>query len=85
VEYLKTPPTSAELDTALDMLGMTPRDLMRRKEKEYGVLGLADDSLTRDQLISAMAAHPRLIERPIAISGDRAVLGRPIEKLLELL
>jgi arsenate reductase len=67
------------------MLGMEPRDLMRRREAEYKELGLKDDSLSRDQLITAMVEHPRLIERPVAISGKRAVLGRPIEKVLELI
>ncbi len=68
----------------LDALGMKPRDLMRRKEKEYGELGLADQTLSRSHLIAAMVEHPRLIERPVALSGDRAVLGRPPEKVLEL-
>lgn len=67
------------------MLGMQPRELMRKREKEYKDLGLGDDALSRDQLIAAMIQHPRLIERPIAISGRRAVLGRPTEKVLELL
>jgi len=85
VEYLKDPPSAAELDGVLRMLGMEPRDLMRSKEKEYRELSLKDESLSRDQLIAAMVEHPRLIERPVAISGDRAVLGRPTETVLELL
>ena len=85
VEYLKTPPTVAELETVLDILEMEPRELMRRKEAEYKELGLADESISRQDLIAAMIEHPRLIERPVAISGDRAVLGRPTEKVLELL
>jgi arsenate reductase (glutaredoxin) len=85
VEYLKDPPSAAELDGVLRMLGMEPRDLMRSKEKEYRELGLKDESLSRDQLIAAMVEHPRLIERPVAISGDRAVLGRPTEKVLVLI
>jgi arsenate reductase len=85
VEYLQDPPTAEELDAVLRMLDMEPRDLMRRKEKEYRDLGLKDESLSRDQLIAAMVEHPRLIERPVAISGDRAVLGRPTETVLELL
>ena len=67
------------------MLGMSPRDLIRKRESEYKELGLKDDSLTRDQLIAAMVEHPRLIERPVAICGQRAVLGRPTEKVLELI
>ena len=85
MEYLKDPPSAAELDGVLRMLGMEPRDLMRSKEKEYRELGLKDESLSRDQLIAAMVEHPRLIERPVAISGDRADLGRPTETVLELL
>jgi arsenate reductase len=85
VEYLKNPPSAAELDSVLRMLDMEPRDLMRSKEKEYRELGLKDKSLSRDQLIAAMVGHPRLIERPVAISGDRAVLGRPTEKVLVLI
>ena len=66
-------------------LGMEPRDLMRRKEKEFAELGLAEGSLSRKRLIAAMVEHPRLIERPVVLSGDRAVLGRPTEKVLELI
>jgi len=85
VEYLKEPPSVEELDAVLRMLDMEPRELMRSKEREYLELGLKDDSLSRDQLIAAMVEHPRLIERPVAIAGKRAVLGRPTERVLELL
>ena len=85
VEYLKEPPSVEELDAVLRMLDMEPRELMRSKEREYRELGLKDESLSRDQLITAMVGHPRLIERPVAISGDRAVLGRPTERVLEIL
>ena len=86
VEYLKTPPDRHTLEHILQLLGLEPRELMRRKEKEYKELGLADPSLSRDQLIDAMLAHPKLIERPIVIKdGKRAALGRPPEQTLELL
>jgi arsenate reductase len=85
VEYLKEPPSKKELDAVLRMLDMEPRELMRSKEKEYRELGLEDESLSSDQLIAAMIEHPRLIERPVAISGDRAVLGRPTDRVLELI
>jgi arsenate reductase (glutaredoxin) len=86
VEYLKTPPDRQTLEHILQLLGLEPRDLMRRKEKEYKELGLNDPSLSRDQLIDAMVAHPKLIERPIVIKdGRRAALGRPPEQTLELL
>ena len=85
MEYLKTPPTVDELDSLLGMLGMEPRELIRKREAEYKELGLDDGSLTRDQLIAVMVEHPKLIERPIAVSGDRAGMGRPTERVLELI
>ena len=86
VEYLKTPPDRQTLEHILQLLGLEPRELMRRKEKEYKDLGLNDPSLSRDQLIDAMLAHPKLIERPIVVKdGRRAALGRPPEQTLELL
>lgn len=84
VEYLKAPPSRAELTALLERLDLEPRELMRRKEKEYRDLGLDDPSLGGDALIDAMIAHPKLIERPIITDGERAVLGRPPENALEL-
>jgi arsenate reductase len=85
VEYLKTPPDKATLEQILDMLGLEPRELMRKKEKEYKALQLDDPSLTRDQLIEAMIANPKLIERPIVIQNGKAAIGRPPEKVLDIL
>jgi arsenate reductase len=85
VEYLKTPPDRAALERILDMLGIEPRDLMRKKEQEYKDNNLNDPNLTRDQLIDAMLAHPKLIERPIVIKNGKAALGRPPEQVLEIL
>ncbi len=85
VKYLETPPSREELEELLKMLGMEPRDLMRRKEKEYKALGLDDPGLSREQLIDAMVAHPRLIERPIVVHKGRAAIGRPPENVLEIL
>lgn len=85
IQYLKTPPTAAELEKILTMLGLEPRELMRNKEKEYREAGLDDDSLTRTQLIDAMVKYPRLIERPIVIKNGKAALGRPPEKVLDIL
>ena len=58
---------------------------MRHREEIFKELKLDDESLTRDQLIAAMVEHPKLIERPIAVSGNRAVMGRPTERVLELI
>ena len=85
VEYLKTPPDKATLKRILKMLGLEPRQLMRTKEKEYKEQGLDDPDLTAEQLIDAMIATPKLIERPIVISNGRAAIGRPPEKVLEIL
>ncbi len=85
VEYLKTPPDRATLKRILKMLGLEPRQLMRTKEKEYKEQGLDNPALTRDQLIDAMIATPKLIERPIVIKNGKAALGRPPEKVLEIL
>ena len=83
--YLETPPTAGELKTLLGKLGITARQLLRSGEDEYKSLKLDNPALDDDALIAAMAAHPKLIERPILIAGDRAVVGRPPEKVLELL
>lgn len=85
VKYLDNPPDRATLMKLLTMLGMEPRELMRKKEQEYKDLGLKDPELARDQLIQAMVEHPRLIERPIVVNGDRAVMGRPTERVLEVI
>ena len=85
VHYLEDSPSRAELERVLGLLGFDdPRQMMRTGESVYGELGLAsvDD---RDALLDAMVEHPILIERPIVIRGDRAVIGRPPERLLELL
>jgi len=85
VEYLKTPPTTAQLEEILGMLGLEPRELMRKHESPYKENNLDDDSLTREQLIQAMVDNPILIERPIVIKGNKAAIGRPPEKVLEIL
>lgn len=85
IEYLKTPPTAETLREILAQLGMAPRDLMRKKEAVYGELKLDNLSLSNDDLVDAMIAHPILIERPIVLANGKAALGRPPEKVLEIL
>lgn len=85
VKYLEKPPTAAALRDLLDMLGLDPRGLMRKGEAEYTELNLANPDLSREQLIEAMVTHPRLIERPIMIKDGQAIIGRPPEKVLDLL
>ena len=83
--YLDEPPTAEELAAARAALGNPPAiEMMRPKEKLFRELGLSKNDGDA-KLMAAMAEHPKLIERPLAISGTRAVIGRPPEKLLELL
>lgn len=85
VAYLETPPSPAGLRELLRKLGLPARELLRTGEPEYRELGLDDPSLPEERLVEAMAAHPRLIERPVFVVGERAVIGRPPERVLELL
>ena len=85
IEYLKTPPTAETLKAILDQLGMAPRDLMRKKEDEYAGNDLGDPSLSDEDLIDSMIAHPILIERPIVLANGKAALGRPPEQVLDIL
>lgn len=85
VEYLKQPPSFRELSDLLDQLGLEPRELMRTHEKPYKENRLDDAQLSRDELITAMIEHPILIERPIVIHDGKAVIGRPPEKVLDIL
>ncbi len=83
VEYLNSPPSAAELKDILSKLGISARQLLRKKEAaEYG---LNDTSLSDDAVVEGMVANPRAIERPIVVKGDKAVLGRPPENVLDLL
>jgi len=85
IEYLKTPPNSDDLNEILDLLGLEPRDLMRKHETPYKDNNLDNPDLSREQLIQAMIDNPILIERPIIIKGDKATIGRPPEKVLDIL
>ena len=85
VRYLETPPSAAELRDLLGKLGLSARQLLRTGEDEYKALHLDAADLTEDQLIAAMVANPKLIERPILVAGNKAVVGRPPEKVLEIL
>jgi arsenate reductase len=84
VEYLKTPPSIDELREIAALLGIRPYDLLRTKEPEYTTLGITPEA-TDDVILKAMVEHPRLIERPIVVTRNGACLGRPPEKVLELL
>jgi len=86
VLYLETPPDAATLRKVLAMLGMrSARELMRHKEELYKELNLSDATLSEEQLLQAMIDNPKLIERPVVISQDKARIGRPPEQVLDIL
>lgn len=85
VEYLKTPPDAATLQSLLKQLGLSARDVLRTGEAAYKELGLDDPAKSEDELIAAIAANPILLERPIVVTGGRAVIGRPPEAVLTLI
>ena len=82
-EYLKTPPSREDVRGVLSLLNMGPGDLLRRKEQAYKDLGLA--TANADAILDAMESHPVLIERPIIIRGERAVIARPTERIEDIL
>lgn len=84
VEYLKTPPSKAELTAILMKLGMRPEQIVRKSESIYKQK-YAGRTLSADQWLDALVGDPILIERPIVVSGERAVIGRPPEQVLEIL
>lgn len=83
--YLETPPSPKELTDLIKKLGIPPRDLLRKGEEEYQTSGAANPQLTDAELIRLMTQHPKLIERPIVVAGNKAVIARPPERALELL
>lgn len=85
VEYLKTPPTAEELSDILQQLDMQPRQLLRTKETLYKELQLDNNNLSDQELIRAMCDNPKLIERPIVIKNNQAIIGRPPEAVLNIL
>jgi arsenate reductase len=85
VNYHVDPLPEEKIRELLSKAGLRPTDVLRRKEPEYESLGLADREVDDEELIALMAEHPQLLQRPIVERGDRAVLARPVERVLELL
>ena len=83
--YLENPPTAEQLKAVLAQLGLSARELLRKGEDEYKENNLADESLSDEQIVELMVKFPRLIERPIVITGEQARIGRPPESVLEIL
>ncbi len=85
IQYLKTPPDKVRLKQLLEMMEMHPRDLIRKREKDtIAATGVDNEELDDEAVIEAMVANPILIERPIIVNGDQARLGRPAERVLEV-
>ena len=85
VEYLKTPPSIADITQILKLLELEPRELIRKGEEEYKVQNLSNTALSQEQLIEAMHNSPKLIERPILVTPKSARIGRPPESVLEII
>ena len=85
VKYLETPPDKQELTAVLDKLGLPAEQIVRKGEALFKELGLKDRTLSNDEWIDILVEHPKLIERPIVVHGDRAAIGRPIERVAEIL
>ena len=85
VLYLESPPSTEEIASILQKLDLNPRDIIRKGEEEYKLLNLKDQSLTENELITFMSKNPNLIERPIVIKDDKAVIGRPPENVLSII
>ncbi len=85
IEYLKTPPTPDELADVISKLGITSEQLVRKNEAMFRELGLHEQTLTEEQWLRLLCENPRLIERPIVIKGQQAIIGRPPELIQTLL
>jgi arsenate reductase len=85
IEYLKTPPARAELTGLIDRMGLSVRDILRRKDTPYDDLKLNDHALTDDQLLDAIGAHPILMNRPVVVTPFGTKLCRPSETVVEIL
>jgi arsenate reductase len=84
-EYLKEPPTRAEVEKLIDLLGGDAKDVIRDGEAEFKSMGRKKAELSKTDIASAIAKHPILLQRPIVVSGSRAAIGRPPEAVLPLL
>ncbi|MGH1484578.1 MAG: arsenate reductase (glutaredoxin) [Cellvibrionaceae bacterium] len=85
IDYLDTPPNAETIESLLSKLGLSVRDIIRNGEESYKALGLSNIALSDKELIDAIVAHPKLLQRPIVVKGDKAVVGRPPENVLNLI
>ncbi len=85
IEYLKTPLSREDLERIVDLVPESPEEMVR-KDKNFSELGLsADDYKSKDTVVEILLEHPKLMQRPVMIRGEQAVIGRPSEKVLALL
>lgn len=85
VYYLEEPLERSELENLLDQLGLPLRDLLRKSETEYEQFALGDETLSEDIVYELVLKNPILIQRPLAVAGNRALIARPPERVLELI
>lgn len=85
IDYLLDPIPRKELVRLLELMGISPRELLRTREAAYRELGLGRAEVTDDEILDAMAAHPELVQRPIVVYGEKAILARPAERVREIL
>lgn len=85
IKYMDNPPDEAAIKELLDMLGLKPREIMRKHESVFKEAGLDDPTFTDEELIEAMVQCPSLIERPIVVNNGKAVIARPPENILDIL
>lgn len=85
IEYLHEPPNKQDLAKIIKMLGISPRQLLRTTEPEYKDAGLDDESISDEHITAAICRNPVLLQRPIVIQGNKAIIGRPPSKVLEII
>ena len=85
IKYLDTPPDKDELSQILEKLGLQAEQIVRKGERLYGELGLKNKTLSHQQWIEILVENPQLIERPIVVNGQKAAIGRPIERVIDIL
>ncbi|MBL4573173.1 MAG: arsenate reductase (glutaredoxin) [Gammaproteobacteria bacterium] len=85
IYYLETPPSIEDLKSLLGKLGLQLHDIIRRSEDDYDELGFDDDTLSEEIVLDLLQKHPHLLQRPIVIKGDKAIIARPPEAVLSML
>lgn len=85
INYLETPPSIDEIKSLLDKLGLQLNDIIRRSEDDFDTLGLGDETLSEEIVLDLLQKHPHLLQRPIVVKDNKAIIGRPPENVLELI